>query len=65
MKIDMIASKPGEIELMLTATMTLQEWAEIRKEVSKSTRSPVWEFHKAIADIIDKAEKRFDCAEFS
>lgn len=60
MKITMIATNPEEIELTLSATMTLGEWREVQKELKGSGRSAVWEFHSKVRDTIIAAEKRFE-----
>jgi len=59
MKIRMTPSEPDEIKFTLTATMTLSQWKEIKKEVEKSSRSPVYEFHMKICKALRLAEKEF------
>ena len=59
MKITMIATKPDEIELTLSATMTLKQWREVQLELKDSGRSPIWELHTKIRDTIIEAQERF------
>jgi len=59
MKIRITPTEPDEIKFTLTATMTLGQWKEILKEVEKSSRSPVYEFHRSIVKAVHLAEKEF------
>jgi len=60
MKIKMVPTNSDEINFTLTATMTLGQWLEIKKEIEKSTRSPVYEFHLAITQALRLAQKEFE-----
>jgi len=60
MKIKMTPTNSDEIRFTLTATMTLAQWLEIKKEIEKSSRSPVYEFHLAITQALQLAQKEFE-----
>jgi len=60
MKIKMVPTCSDEIRFTLTATMTLAQWLEIKKEIDGSSRSPVYEFHNAISKALKLAQKEFE-----
>jgi hypothetical protein len=59
MKIKLTAANPESHQYTMTATMSLAEWIEIRKEVSESSKSPIWEFKNEIDKAIRQAEKEY------
>ncbi len=57
MHIELTATKPREHNYTMTATMSLKDWMEIRKEMEDSNRSPIWEFRRAIDKAVGEAEE--------
>lgn len=53
----MHVSNPDEIELQLTATMTLKEWRELREQIMPGFVT--LHFRNAIANMIDQAGAQF------
>ena len=58
-RVSMFVAEPSEIELTLTATMSLADWREVKLELESSARSPIWELHNKIKKTIEAAEERF------